>query len=457
MTQVPDDSGNKMFTMARSLGWTFVFATLGNVASVLVQILIVRGWGRDEHGRISALVAAVAGSLIIGTLGISSGYGTIVLSRGRFSPTGQNRFLRTAFALNLGAGLASILLYFSLRGQFNVHALVWVVCGVVTLVSRMVISAALQEKSLGFTHPLGQLVRLALVLPIFLVTFRLSLDWIWTSSWIITAGASLLAARASLSSVPQAQVGVVDEIPPVGELLQRGFPFLLHWASFNAFPVAIPLMGALLGNESTASVLQIFVVFAMVPRMISVPLRTVLVPRLARSDFVAISKMGEKLLFLLGVLGLLLSIVGLRFVLDRIFGGSYTQHANTALLMVAAGALESIGLQLDARLEVLASQKMLLVTEVLKITSFAGAVLLCSPLPVVDRLTISAWVAIGLSTLMKTFAVSESGLGAAIGSGLGVLLLALAGLSAFFGWIVLAAVLCFVAAGTVWSELRSPG
>lgn len=397
---------NRNQSISRPFGLVFLSLSVGNVASFALHAIIVRGWGADWHGRLSTAIASAALISTVATLGITNGYGTVMVARRTMSLAAVRRLTLDSLWLGL---LVTICLVLAFRPflQDPTYVCGWAICNSFVMTARMILLATSREGQLVFTHPLGDVLRVTAIGLLFFIGIQANLFMVWSVSWLAILITSTIFGLFALSTYTSVETDTQQPFISHQRLIRRGSPYLLPWITYNLIPVGLPLVIHAQGSSQQTSIMQVLTLVTIAPRFLAFPLKTILLPKMAyRAQTGPASverpiRSAEVWTYAAGVCAFGLAFWLLSPLLHLVFGSTYQTHFRTGLLLLTTGVLEAIGIQTDIRFESAKQQGGLFSTELGKVVLFVIALFALQSHPLVERTALALGIAMSLATASK--------------------------------------------------------
>lgn len=407
--------------LTSNIVYSTIAILIGNVALLVGNWAVIRWFGPSFHGNLAWMVA-LSGLLLLSTdfgLAGNAGIRRIAHLRAIHSPRLSKELsqlvllpLCFAFATALLVAFCSPLIA-GLRQGLAPQAIVFCSSWLLLLAGirscRSVSIGFERMQNIILMQPLAESLK---TLWVFLCAFLLLPgNWIF-SGWTVAFLLALVVSAIRLRTLTKAfgvhftlpRLTVVQHLRTIG----RAFPYHVPLMGITALPLAAQiLVGQLYKGDTNSintaiSITQVFFSFALVSRLLAMPLSTALLPRMVHMNIAKETdeRIGKLLSQTARLLGLATTAIFVGYlclgevILNSLFGAAYRDSFPALLWLVAALGIEDYGLQLD---QFLMARKKALALSILELLRYLTTLIAaCFLIPTMGILGIAIGILAGI-------------------------------------------------------------
>lgn len=364
----PVDRGASGRTLAGGITYLLLSSVAANACMFLIHIALIRAYGRDVHGAVVRLISVVGIAVGLCDLGIASAAAARSIARrraARADDLGKVTATWLSLQVLLGFLAAAVIAVSALPiARFTggiTPAELWIgaacIFGLTAIRACSMVAVGFEQmRETLLMLPVAELARLLAVL----VAWAIGADVIWVlAAWAGCYGlGSVLSAWRVRTLVRRAGVTIrfsavraANLLASAGEALPYYVPFL---GMFSLAFVSQLMVGAY-WPEGQVSIFQVCFSLAMTVRLISLPIASAILPRVAHidashADHSQTADVLSQSARLLGTLSTLLFAGAVALgapLLGALYGQAYAANVEWLLVLLAYGAIDAYTTPLD--------------------------------------------------------------------------------------------------------------
>ena len=378
-----------------------IAAVAGNICLLLGNLGIIRFYGQPVHDRVVLVFSAAWLLMVLSDLGLASKAGVRAIARRRSTePQTLGKLLSGLMVVQAAAGVLLAAGMIALAGPVSAMwadvqassvrlAGTWVAAFVVMRVAVMTAVGFERMADVLVINPTAEVAKLTWVVVCGLA--GLEVEWVfvgWTGAYALAAVVAVGRMRGLLRRFG-VHLRAVTAREALG-LARSALPYYVsHLGLFGLAPAVQLMIGLWRGSaEGQTSIFQVCFSLALMSRLVSIPVSTALLPRVAWTDASAEAGHEDTSAVLRQIVRLLALVGTFVFaacwalggsVLGALYGAQYGAHLSVLLVAALAVGLEGYTQQLDQILMAMHDAPVVARTEGLKYLLLLGGAVLLVP------------------------------------------------------------------------------